>query len=68
MPVVTVVCDRCGRTVQGWRGEFATGGFYEVSQMAWSKYARPGESNVCAVCMFADPGYLADYAPIWIKD
>lgn len=59
---VTVKCDRCGKSIDGLRGEYATAGFYDVcGQSWWSRYANAGETVVCDACMFADPLYRADY-------
>ena len=63
MASVTVVCDRCGRTVEGWRESEPIGmtaGYYNV-ETSWTKYANPGEKNVCDQCMWEDPRYQADY-------
>jgi len=57
-----IICDRCGNKIDGFRGEYATAGFYDVTgQSWWAKYARPGERNVCDDCMWQDAGYRADY-------
>ena len=61
MPKVTVVCDRCGRQIEGMEFEEATAGFYRMTAAPWIKYARPEETNVCDGCMWADERYLADY-------
>jgi hypothetical protein len=59
---VTVTCDRCGAEIDGLRGQFATAGFYDTAgQSWWSRFARPGENVVCDDCMWADPGYRAEY-------
>ena len=67
---VTVVCDRCGAEVEGFRTEYATGGFYDVrAGSGWASFASEGESNVCDACMIADPRYLAAYpAPTLCPD
>jgi hypothetical protein len=60
--VSDITCDRCGKEIDGFRGEYATAGFYDVTgQSWWSRYARPGERNVCDDCMWQDAGYRADY-------
>jgi hypothetical protein len=60
--LITVTCDRCGASIDGMRGEFATAGFYDTTgQSWWSKYAKPGEHVVCDGCMWIDPQYRADY-------
>lgn len=60
--LITVICDRCGASIDGMRGEFATAGFYDTTgQSWWSKYAKPGERVVCDTCMWSDPRYRADY-------
>lgn len=57
-----ITCDRCGAKVDGFRGQYATAGFYDTAgQSWWARYARPGERIVCDACMWADPGYRADY-------
>lgn len=61
MSKATVVCDRCGRTVEGLRLINATSGFYDMTDEYWKRYAREGERVVCDDCMFKDPNYIADY-------
>ncbi len=58
---VTVVCDRCKKTIHGMKNELATGGFYEVGPTgkAWGEFANPGENIVCDDCMWHDPRYIA---------
>jgi hypothetical protein len=61
MPKVTVVCDRCGRTIEGIEDPEGTAGFYRVTEGPWHKYARCGETKVCDGCMWEDEGYLEDH-------
>lgn len=57
-----IICDRCGAKIDGYRGEYATAGFYDVTgESWWSRYAKPGERNVCDACMLADENYCRDY-------
>lgn len=56
---VTVVCDRCRKTVEGMRGPRYTAGFYDAE--AWVKYTNPGEKIICDNCMWSDARYQADY-------
>lgn len=68
---VFVKCDRCGRLVDGLRGEYATAGFYDTGEGWWGRYAKANENVVCDACMWADPQYRADYgihdAPISVE-
>ena len=65
---VTIICDRCKASVEGYEGPEATGGFYGVREPGpWAKYARPGETKVCDDCMWSDPGYIADYGDRRVK-
>jgi len=54
-------CDRCHRKVEGDESPYFTSGFYYVDRGYWAKYARPCEVVVCDECIWADPGYIADY-------
>lgn len=70
---ITIVCDRCGKTVKGLMGTSLdnegrpnmgfTAGFYRIAKdgEGWGQYTNPGERNVCDECMWADPRYIADY-------
>lgn len=59
---VTIICDRCKQSVEGYEGQEATGGFYGMGGPGpWAKYARPGERRICDACMHADEGYIRDY-------
>ena len=60
---VTVVCDRCHNTVEGYEiSGSGTGGFYRTEDpRGWGRFANPGEKVVCDVCMQADPRYQAEY-------
>lgn len=72
MDPVTVVCDRCGATVEGQESEGATIGFYRVRQATgelsgpWAKYARKREHVICNSCMWSDEKYQKDtgFVPI----
>lgn len=61
MATVTVICSRCGATVEGLWDEDLTAGFYDVSAGPWAAYARPGETILCDACMHANPGYQEVY-------
>lgn len=58
-----IICDRCGEEIKdAFRGLHATAGFYDVTGDSWwSRYSRPGERNVCDICMWKDEGYRRDY-------
>lgn len=66
---VTIICDRCGATVEGIRSSFeyegriinTTGGFYDLT-LGWERFAKPGEKVICDKCMWADPEYGKEYA------
>lgn len=63
---VTVICDRCGKTVDGLHvagPKGFTAGYYDTSGPNWSKYADPDEKIICDDCMWKDSRYLADYGP-----
>lgn len=58
---ISVICDRCGKTVKGIIVPgIATSGFYDTTG-SWAKYADPHEKIVCDACMWSDPRYQADY-------
>ena len=61
---VTVVCDRCGERVNGFKvGDFGTSGFYDVSKSAWIRFAKsPDEKTVCESCMWLDPVWRKEYS------
>ena len=62
MSLVTVICDRCKRSIEGLRTGSATGGFYDIEAGGWwAGFADPGEKNVCDDCMHSDPRYVAVY-------
>jgi hypothetical protein len=70
MTDITVVCDRCGKTVEGLHTDAdtennipgGTSGYYTVDlPSAWVLYANLGEKIVCDECMWSDPRYIADY-------
>ena len=61
MPLVDVICDRCGRTVHGLEVKgYGTGGFYRAGG-DWEKYMREGEEIICDDCMHHEPKYRAAY-------
>lgn len=57
----TIICSRCGKTVNGKRGENYTAGFYDVTGIPWSEFANPGEVNLCDECMWVDERYIQVY-------
>ena len=59
MPDVAITCSRCGKQVEGYRDEIATGGFYDAK--AWDQFANEGETEICDDCMWTDPRYIAVY-------
>jgi hypothetical protein len=66
--LVTVVCDRCDKIIEGIRTPHFTGGFYEISYdlpnlkaSSWRPYVNAGEHIVCDACMHSDPRYIAVY-------
>jgi hypothetical protein len=61
---VTIICDRCGTTVEGTETPHFTGGFYNVIDGSWAQYARVGETKICDACMFTDPRYVQVYGKI----
>lgn len=65
MPNVTVICDRCRKTIQGFESSEATSGFYRSSHTGgvWDKYMTAEERVLCDSCMQHDPQYQADYWP-----
>ena len=62
---VTIICDRCHKTIEGWESPEATSGFYRSSHTGgiWDKYMKPNESVLCDDCMQHDARYQADYWP-----
>lgn len=62
MSKVTIMCDRCKKTVEGLHimGS-GTAGFYQVSSGTWAQFANPDELVICDACMWRDPRYIADY-------
>jgi hypothetical protein len=70
MSDITVICDRCGKTVKGLHTPAdtakgipgGTSGYYTVDLPShWVLYADPGEKVICDDCMWADPRYIAVY-------
>lgn len=60
MDKVTVVCDRCGKTVEGLQDESGTAGFYRLTPY-WRQFANEDEKILCDACMWDDPRYKAVY-------
>jgi hypothetical protein len=65
MPAVTIICDRCGRTINGAIYDTcpgqpsATVGFYNLDGTAWCDHQRAEtEHNICDECMWQDPLYI----------
>lgn len=62
MKNVTIQCDRCGKMVEGCIdeqfGHKTTGGFYDVTEGIWKKFAIWEEENVCDKCMHSDLRYI----------
>jgi hypothetical protein len=64
---IDIVCDRCGSNVHGViiqeeNVPKMTGGFYDVTAAdGWHEFAREGEQNICDLCMWQDPQFLAKY-------
>lgn len=57
-------CSRCKKNVvSALKMPDFTGGYYEVAQGEWSKYANPGEVYLCDPCMHSEPRYRAVYGP-----
>lgn len=70
MSNITVMCDRCHKTIEGLYSEpddsnhlGYTAGYYSIKEdgKGWGKYTDPDERIVCDQCMWADPRYIADY-------
>ena len=61
MEPVTVICERCEKTVEALESNLGTAGFYRRS--GWAQYMNADEDIVCDDCMWEDPRYLADYPP-----
>ena len=67
MTTVLVYCDRCQKQIKNaYRSPTATAGYYDVTpglngKNQWRRYANEGERNVCDVCMWADPKYIAEH-------
>lgn len=67
MADITVVCDRCGKTVEGLHSPATetsmgmTAGYYDTSGQPWSDFVDPGERIICDDCMWADARYIAVY-------
>lgn len=71
MKDITIICDRCGKVVNGVIDEFhldksvkLTGGFYDVTE---SEYARWEEERICDDCMHSDPKYIETYGDLISK-
>ena len=62
MPIVEVICDRCGKKTKGLDNLNGTVSFYRVEKGEWKKYRRGSEKVVCDHCMLGDPAYVRDYA------
>ena len=62
---VTVTCERCLKSINGFETEFGTGGFYRVDKLAWMKYQRNCEKIICDSCMHKDSNYRRDF--VWTK-
>ena len=65
---IDITCDRCGKTVHGLIIQEEgmpkiTGGFYDVTNdFGWGQFRRGNwEENVCDICMWSDPRFLAEY-------
>ena len=61
MASVTVICDRCEKTVHGIENDLGTAGFYRRS--GWGKYMNADEDILCDECMQSDERYLEVYPP-----
>lgn len=69
MSDITVICDRCGKTIEGiyipadnGKGTTGgTGGYYDTSSQLWGQYANPNENIICDECMWKEPRYIAVY-------
>jgi len=67
MAKVTVICDRCGKTIEGLHSPDTetsmgmTAGYYNTSGQPWAQFVNPGENVVCDACMWADERYIAVY-------
>lgn len=73
MSDITVICDRCGKTVEGIHTPAdtekgipgGTGGYYNVAPpSAWTLYADVDENIICDECMWSDPRYIAVYGDL----
>lgn len=69
MKRVTVVCDRCGSSIEGLEDEQGTSGFYsrpvveEYRNNGWGQYMNETENDVCDACMQSDKRYRSAYGP-----
>lgn len=67
MAKITVVCDRCGKTIEGLHYSAenglpgSTAGYYDTTGKPWSDFANEGERVVCDACMWVDARYQAVY-------
>jgi hypothetical protein len=65
MKNVKIACDRCGFIVQGIIYETPlgvfTGGFYNVAEGYWSRFARWEEEKICDKCMHSCKKYQKNY-------
>jgi hypothetical protein len=60
---ITVVCDRCGKTINGMeKPGYYTAGFYRRDDF-WGQFMNSGEQVLCDACMYADPRHRAEYPP-----
>lgn len=64
--ISNLVCDRCKRKIRVIDEPDLTGGFYRVqSGSPWNRYANPGESVVCDVCVWKDERYIKDFGEVY---
>jgi len=64
--MVEIVCDRCGRKVEGFQEPGYSGftaGYYDTSEGShWHKFVHSQEEEkVCDACMFVDAGFISVY-------
>ncbi len=66
---INITCDRCNSIVEGTIDDIpvsgekvkCTGGFYDVTEGYWNKFANEGEKRVCDSCMHSDLRYIKNY-------